>query len=204
MGHDVVAAPADLTSVLEAEALVQAARDTFGSLAVLVNNAGMTSVLDPMAEPLLTHATDPEAWTHVLHRNLLPTYLTTRAALPVMLQHRFGRIVNIASTTGVTGAMVGESAYGSAKAAIVGFTKTLALEYAAHGITANAVAPGWIATGSQTEDEQRQGAATPMGRSGNAGEVAHAVAMLCAGEASYITGQCIVVDGGNAVAEERA
>lgn len=204
MGFAAAAAPADLTRAHDVDALLDHVRATFGDALVVVNNAGMTSVGDPMRPSTATHATAPGEWMHVVERNLLPTYLVARAVLPAMRSNGFGRIVNIASTTGVTGAMAGEGAYGAAKAAVVGFTRTLALEYARDGITANAVAPGWIATASQTDDEHRQGRATPLGRSGSAGEVAHVVAMLCAPDASYITGQCIVVDGGNSVAEERA
>ena len=195
---------ADLTRAGDVALLVAAVHDRMGAVSVLVNNAGMTSVLDPMAEPVPTHLLSVERWRHTLERNLTLSFAVTAAVLPDMIEQRFGRIVNVASTTGVTGAMLGESAYAAAKAGLVGFTRTLALEYASHGITANAVAPGWIATPSQTTDEARQGYATPLRRSGTPKEVAHAIAMLCAPDAGYITGQCLVVDGGNAIAEERA
>lgn len=203
-GFEAVAAAADLTDARAVDALVQDALGKLGTIDVLVNNAGMTSVHDPMPQPTPTGLSDPEVWMHTVHRNLVPTYLLTRAVLPLMQQRNHGRIVNIASTTGTTGAMLGESAYATAKAGIVGFTKTVALEYARDGITVNAVAPGWIATGSQTDDEVRQGHVTPIGRSGTPDEIAHVIAMLCADSAAYITGQCIVIDGGNSIAEERA
>lgn len=195
---------ADLTRADDVALLVAAVHERMGSVSVLVNNAGMTSVLDTMADPVPTHLLSLERWRHSLERNLTLTFGLTAAVLPDMIEQRFGRIVNVASTTGVTGAMVGESAYASAKAGVVGFTRALAVEYADQGVTANAVAPGWIATASQTADEQAQGIATPIGRSGTPAEVAHAIAMLCGRDAGYITGQCLVVDGGNAVAEERA
>jgi 3-oxoacyl-[acyl-carrier protein] reductase len=86
---------------------------------------------------------------------------------------------------------------------MVGLMRAVALDYARYGITANAVAPGWIATGSQTDHEARQGAATPLGRSAVPEEVAAAVAWLASPGGGYVTGQCIVVDGGNSIAEER-
>lgn len=195
---------ADLTDPDAVTRLLDAVRRAFGDPLVVVNNAGMTSVGDPMPESQRTHLVDPSAWLHLLERNVLPTHLVTHGTLPAMLEAGYGRIVNIASTTGVTGAMMGESAYATAKSGIVGFTRGLAVEYAADGITANAIAPGWIATASQTDDEQRQGRMTPTGRSGTPIEIAHIVAALCAEDAGYITGQCIVIDGGNAIAEERA
>ncbi len=100
-------------------------------------------------------------------------------------------------------AMRDDAAYAAAKAGMVGLTRSLAVDLAVDGITANAVAPGWIATGSQSEDERREGEVTPLRRSGSADEVAWPVAWLCTPGAAYVTGQCLVVDGGNAVAEER-
>ncbi len=203
-GHRAVAFAADLTDRAQVVRLHASVLDAVGVPLVLVNNAGMTSVVDPMPESRRTDLVDPADWLRLLERNVLPAHLVTHALLPDMVAARHGRIVTIASTTGVTGAMVGESAYATAKAGLVGFTRALAVEYARDGITANAVAPGWIATASQTDDERRQGLATPAGRSGTPDEIAHMVAALCADAAGYITGQCIVIDGGNAVAEERA
>ena len=115
----------------------------------------------------------------------------------------WGRIVMVSSVTGAVMAMRGEAAYAAAKAGMVGLTRSLAVDLAGAGITANAVAPGWIRTGSQTDAERREGEVTPVGRSGTADEVAWPVAWLCTPGAAYVTGQCLVVDGGNAVAEER-
>ncbi len=203
-GWQAEAYAADLLQQEQVERLLERVHHVFGAVQVLVNNAGMTSVDDPMQASLLTHELAPEQWSHALQRNLTTAFQVTRLVLPDMRAAQWGRIVNVASTTGVTGAMVGEAPYAAAKAGMVGFTRTLALEYAAQGITANAVAPGWIATASQTPHEVRQGAATPMLRSGRAQEVAHLVAMLCTPGASYITGQCLVIDGGNSLAEEHA
>jgi 3-oxoacyl-[acyl-carrier protein] reductase len=110
----------------------------------------------------------------------------------------------VSSVTGPVMAMTGDIAYATAKAGLIGLTRALAVDHAAHGITVNAVAPGWIATGSQTQDEHGQGQHTPIGRSGTPIEVATAIVALASPGASYITGQCLTVDGGNSIAEQRA
>jgi 3-oxoacyl-[acyl-carrier protein] reductase len=110
----------------------------------------------------------------------------------------------ISSVTGPVMAMRAEPAYAAAKAGLIGLVRALAVDHAAQGITVNAVAPGWIATGSQLPDEIVQGNHTPIGRSAQPDEVASAVAWLASPGASYVTGQTIVIDGGNSIAEQRA
>jgi 3-oxoacyl-[acyl-carrier protein] reductase len=139
-----------------------------------------------------------------MDRNLNSAFFVTRAALPHLRASDRGRIIMMSSVTGPVMAIRSDVAYATTKAGMVGLTKALAVDEAAHGITVNAVAPGWIATDSQLESEVSHGAKTPMRRSARPDEVAAAVAWLATREASYITGQVLVVDGGNSIAEERA
>jgi len=139
-----------------------------------------------------------------MSRNLDTAFLTTRAALPGMIAAGWGRVVMVTSVTGAVMAMSTEASYAAAKAAMVGLARSAAIDYAAAGVTVNCVAPGWIATASQTVDEARQGGSTPVGRSAVPIEVAAVIAFLCTPGAAYVTGQTVVVDGGNSIAEERA
>jgi 3-oxoacyl-[acyl-carrier protein] reductase len=194
---------ADLTDQHAADAIVAAVTDRWDRLDILVNNAGMTSVTDTEALSGGVDQLPYDEWQHSLRRNLDTSFLMTRAVVPGMRAGAWGRIVMVSSVTGPVMAMRDDAAYAAAKAAMVGLTRSLAVDLAPVGITANAVAPGWIATGSQTDDERRQGEVTPMRRSGTAEEIAWPVAWLCTPGAAYVTGQCLVVDGGNSVAEQR-
>ena len=204
-GYDAHGAVADLTDDRAAERVVREAHARAGRLDIVVNNAGMTSVSAPGgAEAGDALSQDVEGWRASMARNLDSVYVVSRAALPGMREAGWGRIVMVASVTGPVMAMRGEAAYAAAKAGMVGLARSLAVDFAADGITVNAVAPGWIATGSQTDDEREQGLSTPMRRSATPDEVASAIAWLCTPGAAYTTGQCLVVDGGNSIAEERA
>ena len=193
----------DLTDAAQVERLVADVLDGQARIDVLVNNAGMTSVSNPAEHAVAAvDSQTPAAWAASIERNLTTAFHTTRLALPGMRRHRYGRIVNVASTTGHTGVFDGDAPYAAAKAGMIGFTRAVALEAAADGITVNAVAPGWIATGSATDAERRAGAHSAVGRPGTPKEVAAAVVFLASGAASYITGQVLVVDGGNSIIED--
>jgi 3-oxoacyl-[acyl-carrier protein] reductase len=197
-GIDAAGFVADLTDPEATRALVQGA----GEIDVLVNNAGLASLgtLDK-AGPLETIS--DATWALTLNRNLTTAFNVARVVLPGMKARRWGRIVNISSTTGTVTGIANDSVYGAAKAGMLGLTRGLCLEVASHGITVNAVAPGWIATGSQTPAEAQAGRATPVGRSGMPREIASCVAWLASDDASYITGQLIVIDGGNSIIEDK-
>jgi 3-oxoacyl-[acyl-carrier protein] reductase len=191
---------ADLTVEAEVGALADAIADQLGIVDIVVNNAGLASkaspeVLRPVAQ--LTY----DEWRAEIDRNLSTAFLVSRAFVGGMAEHGWGRIVNLAATAGPVNALPAEAGYAAAKAGVVGLTRALAMELVADGITVNAVAPGIIHTGASTLVELKQGYGTPMGRPGTPDEVAATIAFLCSPSASYITGQMLVIDGGNSVQE---
>jgi 3-oxoacyl-[acyl-carrier protein] reductase len=193
---------ADLTD--EDQVKEQLAR--ISQLDILVNNAGMTSVSAPAADDEAVDVSSVyfESWKKGIARNLDTAFLITKYALPKLRNSSSGRIVMVSSVTGSVMAMRNQPVYAAAKAAMVGLTKSIALDEAKYGITCNAVLPGWIATESISDAEKLNGNSVPMGRGGNPDEVAALIAWLATPEASYITGQAIVIDGGNSIMEERS
>jgi len=201
-GREVDVFIGDLTTSDAAAALVERTMSRFGSLEMLINNAGMTSVTSPSEDGGIVSISD-EAWKAGIDRNLSTAFFVTRAAIKPMLAANYGRIVNVTSVSGPVAAYAGDVAYHAAKAGMVGLTRAVAIEAASRGVTTNAVAPGWIATESATDEERAFGEATPVGRPGFPDEVASAIVSLCLPTSSYLTGQVLVVDGGNTIAEER-
>ena len=182
------AVQADVSDPTSARELVEAA----GDIDILVNNAGITR------DGLIARMSD-EDWHDVLETNLSAMFYTCRAAARPMMKRRSGSIVNLSSIVGVHG-NPGQTNYAAAKAGIIGFTKSLARELGSRGVRANVVAPGYVSTQltDVLPEEARSAmlAATPLGRLGDPADVAGAVRFLCSDEASFITGEVLLVDGG--------
>ena len=194
---------ADLTQAEAVQKIVENIQSEFGRLDICVNNAGMTVVGESEQPHAIIDGISLDVWHFSLDRNLTTCFLVTKAVLPIMRTQKYGRIINISSTSGPVQAFIGHADYHAAKAGMVGFTRAAAIESASDGITVNAIAPGWIATGSQLEEEVLSGELTAVGRSGKPEEIALAVRFLADLDAAFITGQLIVVDGGNSLPEDR-
>ena len=191
-GGEAILVKADVANETAVQEMVQKTADAFGRIDILVNNAGITR------DGLLARMKE-EDWDAVLSTNLKGVFLTTKAVTKLMMKQRAGRIVNMASVVGITG-NAGQANYSAAKAGVIGFTKTIAKELASRGITANAVAPGFIDTDmtSVLSDKAKEAALSgiPLGRMGTPEDIADAVLFLVSDSASYITGQVLHVDGG--------
>jgi len=188
-----VADVADSKSLTEA---ITKAVASAGRLDILVNNAGITK------DGLLLRMSD-EDWDAVVDTNLKSAFVACRVAAREMMRNRFGRIINISSTSGVVG-NAGQANYAAAKAGLIGLTKTIARELGGKGVTANVIAPGWIDTDmtNNLPEEIKKGvlAMTAVKRLGTGDDIAAAVAFVASDDAGFLTGQTIVVDGGMTMA----
>jgi len=192
---------ADLTDRAQTRALIAAVTERFGRADILVNNAGMVTVGEPeQDDPVFAEMRDRD-WDRSIAMNLTTAYNVTRAIFPGMLEHGWGRVVMVSSVTGPLVSTQASAGYSAAKAGMDGLMRALAIEGGPRGVLVNSVAPGWIASGSQLPEEAVAGAHTPVGRSGTPHEIAEVVAFLATDRASYLTGQSLVVDGGNTIQE---
>jgi 2-hydroxycyclohexanecarboxyl-CoA dehydrogenase len=188
-----IASKVDVSKRADVDAAVAEAKQELGPIAILVNNAGIT-----LFQPFLE--TTEEAWDRIMTINLKSLLFCTQAVLPDMLEAKWGRIVNVSSSSAQTGSPR-MAAYAASKGGVIGFTKALAQEVAAQGITVNNVPPGFIDTPMLRASEvgarvEQVAAASPMKRAGQPEDIAAAVAFLASEEAGYITGHTLSVNGG--------
>ena len=192
LGRKCLTFEADVTDLEVIETMVKKIIEELGSIHILINNAGIT-------QDNLFMRMKPEQWSKVIDVNLNGVFNVTKAVIRPMVKQRTGKIINISSVVGFSG-NPGQVNYSSTKSALVGFTKSLAREVGARGVTVNAVAPGFIDTAmTQALNESQQEAILqqiPLGRMGDANDIANAVAFLASEEASYITGTILHVNGG--------
>jgi len=194
-GQRVHVLPCDLSNMDAVEKLVPSAEEKMEKLDILVANAGVTK------DNLFVQLKDDD-WDQVIAVNLTSTFRLTRAALKTMMRRRFGRVIGISSIVGVTG-NPGQGNYTASKAGMIGMMKSVAAEYAKRNVTANCIAPGFIATPmtDKLNEKQREGilARVPAGRLGTPADVAAAAVFLASDEAAYVTGQTLHINGGMAM-----
>ena len=192
LGDRTIGVACDVSDGVQVDQAIAAAEKALGPISILVNNAGLTR------DNLLLRLDDAD-WDQVLDANLKGAFRTTRAVIKGMMKRRTGRIINITSVVGITGNK-GQSNYAASKAGLIGFTKSVAKEYASRGVLANCIAPGFIETDMTAAlPEEARGALLSqiaLGRLGQPADIAGAVLFLASDLARYVTGQVLVVDGG--------
>lgn len=191
-GGEAILVQADISSAESVDTMVASVMEAFGRIDILVNNAGITR------DTLLMRMKESD-WDAVIQTNLTGVFYVTKAVAKIMMKQRAGKIVNMSSVVGLMG-NAGQANYAAAKAGVIGFTKSMARELAGRNITVNAIAPGFIATDMTAvlSDKVKEDLATkiPLGRMGEADDIANAILFLVSDSASYITGQTLNVDGG--------
>ncbi len=197
---NVFSSAADLTDSTAVTTLIEQIENELGPIEIVINNAGMVQI--GRDEPsTLFHEVSDEQWHYGIDINLTSAFMVTRAVLPGMMERNYGRIVNISSVTGPSVGIAGSSVYSAAKAGMLGMTRSLAIESGPNNVTVNCIGPGWIETASLGDNEIAAGKFTPIGRAGTPEEVGHVALFLASEEASYVTGQLLIVDGGNTIQE---
>lgn len=194
-GHQAIGLALEVSDAASVANALNEIEERLGPVDILVNNAGIN-------RDMLLVRMDEEAWEEVMRVNVTGAYRLAKGVLRGMMKRRWGRIINVSSVVGLIG-NPGQTNYGASKAALIGFTKSLAREVASRGITVNAVAPGFIQSDMtdalSAEQKERLAEKIPMGRIGRPEEVASCVAFLASDDAAYITGHTLVVDGGLAM-----
>jgi len=200
LGTEVFAHACDLTDAARVDGLVKATQAALGPIDIVVNNAGMVQIGHDEPSRLIQDIPD-EQWRRGMDINLTTVFNVTRRVVPSMIERRYGRIVNMSSVTGPLVSNPKATIYSAAKAAIMGMTRAQAIELAQYNITVNGIGPGWIETPSSSPEEVFAGEQAPVGRPGTPEEIGHVAVFLASEEASFVTGQLIVADGGNTLME---
>lgn len=207
LDYKVIAFKVDLTKSKDINQMVEDVLKDLGRIDILVNVAGMQP-REPGKKRKQTYRRfvdlTEEQWKWGIDINLHTTFNVTKAVFPGMVEQKYGKIVNVSSVTGPIVTIRGSFAYSAAKAAILGLTRALALDGAECNITVNAIGPGWINTGLREGMEDRLGPTIPMKRCGTADDCANLILFLASDESSYITGQMIIIDGGNIIQENKS
>ena len=197
---NIFSSAADLTDSTAVNTLIEQIENELGPIEIVINNAGMVQI--GRDEPsTLFHEVSDEQWHYGIDINLTSAFMVTRAVLPGMMERNYGRIINISSVTGPSVGSAGSSVYSAAKAGMFGMTRSLAIESGPNNVTVNCIGPGWIETAASGDGEITAGKFTPIGRPGTPEEVGHVAVFLASEEASYVTGQLLIVDGGNTIQE---